>query len=253
MDQRRLELRRRRKAIGADEGVAYDPGRERRAEQRARELPKSCVNEEEWGCTATSASYVSGAARPPAGRRARARRCPVRLPDLPPQADRRVPAADRAAAQRVLRRVPGRTRPYGFGAPARLHDVLAKWMALNGDERADHPGRHGTARPADRPSPGPARPLAPRAVGARALADPGRAGGGGERGQARQAREPHDRPSVRRLAPRHTGAITSGLPHRRGHQRPTAPARSRKLAAPARSPRPEVRTGPGGRRAMLVR
>ena len=28
--------------------AAYDPGRERRAEQRARELLKSCVNEEEW-------------------------------------------------------------------------------------------------------------------------------------------------------------------------------------------------------------
>src|SRR5215211_1539933 len=27
----------------------YDPGRERRAEQRARELLRSCVNEEEWG------------------------------------------------------------------------------------------------------------------------------------------------------------------------------------------------------------
>jgi hypothetical protein len=27
----------------------YDPGRERRAEQRARELLHSCVNEEEWG------------------------------------------------------------------------------------------------------------------------------------------------------------------------------------------------------------
>ena len=26
----------------------YDPGRERRAEQRARELLRSCVNEEEW-------------------------------------------------------------------------------------------------------------------------------------------------------------------------------------------------------------
>ncbi len=28
--------------------VSYDPGRERRAEQRARELLCSCVNEEEW-------------------------------------------------------------------------------------------------------------------------------------------------------------------------------------------------------------
>src|SRR5258705_3974134 len=28
---------------------AHDPGRERRAEQRARELLRSCVNDEEWG------------------------------------------------------------------------------------------------------------------------------------------------------------------------------------------------------------
>src|SRR6188472_1818934 len=28
--------------------TAYDPGRERRAEQRARELLRSCVNDEEW-------------------------------------------------------------------------------------------------------------------------------------------------------------------------------------------------------------
>src|ERR1700694_5481509 len=28
--------------------VAFDPGRERRAEQRARELLRSCVNDEEW-------------------------------------------------------------------------------------------------------------------------------------------------------------------------------------------------------------
>src|ERR671917_378604 len=34
---------------GDGEGLpGYDPGRERRAEQRARELLKSCVNEEEW-------------------------------------------------------------------------------------------------------------------------------------------------------------------------------------------------------------
>ena len=28
--------------------MPYDPGRERRAEQRARALLRSCVNEEEW-------------------------------------------------------------------------------------------------------------------------------------------------------------------------------------------------------------
>ena len=30
------------------EAIAYDPGRERRAEQRARALLRSCVNDEEW-------------------------------------------------------------------------------------------------------------------------------------------------------------------------------------------------------------
>ncbi len=35
--------------IAEGEGLpGYDPGRERRAEQRARELLKSCENEEEW-------------------------------------------------------------------------------------------------------------------------------------------------------------------------------------------------------------
>ena len=44
--ERRKQLKERRRA--GDPGAAYDPGRERRAEQRARELLKSCVNEEEW-------------------------------------------------------------------------------------------------------------------------------------------------------------------------------------------------------------
>ena len=35
----------RRALVPAD---GYDPGRERRAEQRARELLRSCVNDEEW-------------------------------------------------------------------------------------------------------------------------------------------------------------------------------------------------------------
>jgi hypothetical protein len=42
----------RRAAKGSREAFdlpLYDPGRERRAEQRARELLRSCVNAEEWG------------------------------------------------------------------------------------------------------------------------------------------------------------------------------------------------------------
>ena len=37
-----------RRARARRRSPRYDPGRERRAEQRARELLKSCVNEEEW-------------------------------------------------------------------------------------------------------------------------------------------------------------------------------------------------------------
>ena len=42
------ELAARRRASRATEPQGYDPGRELRAEQRARELLRSCVNEEEW-------------------------------------------------------------------------------------------------------------------------------------------------------------------------------------------------------------
>jgi hypothetical protein len=48
------EVSRRRAARKAAKGrdeldlPLYDPGRERRAEQRARQLLRSCVNDEEW-------------------------------------------------------------------------------------------------------------------------------------------------------------------------------------------------------------
>jgi hypothetical protein len=45
---RRRELRRAGRARDAFDLPLYDPGRERRAEQRARELLRSCVNAEEW-------------------------------------------------------------------------------------------------------------------------------------------------------------------------------------------------------------
>ena len=48
---RRLRLHvaaRRRPTEDPLDFTLYDPGRERRAEQRARELLRSCVNDEEW-------------------------------------------------------------------------------------------------------------------------------------------------------------------------------------------------------------
>src|SRR3954465_14634556 len=108
-------------------GSAYDPGRERRAEQRARQLLQSCVNEEEWSMY-RDLGFIrvwGGMARVP--RRARIGddprpRAPPAPPPHPPQphtahppppprpphTDRRLPPADPGATQRVLRRVPRR-------------------------------------------------------------------------------------------------------------------------------------------------
>jgi len=46
---RRVEHRRRALRRRSEQFDPSDPGRERRAEQRARELLRTCVNDEEWG------------------------------------------------------------------------------------------------------------------------------------------------------------------------------------------------------------
>ncbi len=72
----------------------YDPGRERRAEQRARELLRSCVGAEDWEMYRDLGLLrVLAAPR----RRAPGRAGALRLPDLPPQADRRLRPGDRAS------------------------------------------------------------------------------------------------------------------------------------------------------------
>jgi hypothetical protein len=125
---------RRRGAQGELEQLSlYDPGRERRAEQRARELLRSCVNDEEWsmyrdlgfirvaGKHARRETDKSGApayaylvyphkpivAYVPASGQLLSEYC-VEFPDLAGTGGRhRLPASD---------------------------DVLAKWMALTSDE-----------------------------------------------------------------------------------------------------------------------
>ena len=110
--------------------AAHDPGRERRAEQRARELLRSCVNDEEWSMyrdlgfirVEGKRNVPSGPApyayliyphKPivsyvPASGRLLSEYC-VDFPDLGVHGPRgRLPASD---------------------------DVLAKWMALTGDEK----------------------------------------------------------------------------------------------------------------------
>ena len=160
----------RRREARAAASPAYDPGRERRAEQRARELLRSCVNEEEWAMYRDLGFLrvwggQAGGPEEPRGPRRRA----VRLPRLPAQADRRLPAADRPAAQRVLRRVPGRDEALRLGAAAGLRRRAGQVDGAQGRRAApDQLGQPAPPGPPGRPAQGPARPLAAAPVGARA-------------------------------------------------------------------------------------
>ena len=115
----------------------YDPGRERRAEQRARELLRSCVNEEEW------AMYRDLGFIRVAGRHARREvdrdryrggRPPYAYlvyPHKPIVAF--VPASGQLLSEYCVE-FPDLT---GSGGRHRLpasDDVLAKWMALTSNE-----------------------------------------------------------------------------------------------------------------------
>ena len=125
-------LGRRRKRTG-DPSAAflYDPGSERRAEQRARELLRSCVNEQEW------AMYRDLGFLRVHGRLARleegdeAAYAYLVYPHKPIVAY--VPRSGRLLSEYCvefpdLTGTPGRSR-----LPA-SDDVLAKWMALTSNE-----------------------------------------------------------------------------------------------------------------------
>jgi hypothetical protein len=108
-----------------------DPGQERRAEQTARELLRSCVGEEEWamyrelgfirvwGSHTTARSggmehaYLIYAHRP--------------IVAYAPQTGKLL--------GEYCVEFPDDTRPYGSSRLPDSDDVLAKWMALTGDER----------------------------------------------------------------------------------------------------------------------
>lgn len=110
----------------------FDPGRERRAEQRARELLRSCVNDEEWGMY-RELGFIrvwgtqSGAGDDHAG----AEYAYLIYPHRPI-------VAYLAQTGRLLGEYcvafPDETRPYGSARLPDSDDVLAKWMALTGDE-----------------------------------------------------------------------------------------------------------------------
>ncbi len=116
--------------------VAYDPGRERRAEQRARSLLQSCVNDEEWsmyrdlGFVRVWGAQADGP--DDAGGTGGAPYAYLIYPHRPI-------VAYLAQTHRLLNEYcvtfPDDTRPYGSSRLPDSDDVLAKWMALTGDER----------------------------------------------------------------------------------------------------------------------
>jgi hypothetical protein len=113
------------RARGAMRELDYDPGRERRAEQRARELLRSCVNAREWamyrdlgflrvlGCSGERYAYLIYPHKP--------------IVSYVPRTG--------ALLSEYCVAFPDHSRPYGSMRLPDSDDVLAKWMALTADER----------------------------------------------------------------------------------------------------------------------
>jgi hypothetical protein len=137
--ERRLEARKARKERrrAGDLGAAYDPGRERRAEQRARELLKSCVNEEEWAMY-RDLGFIrvwGGQAGLPASAARDLRGVPYAYLIYPHKPIVAYLPQTTTLLNEYCVEFPDETRPYGSTRLPDSDDVLAKWMALKGDER----------------------------------------------------------------------------------------------------------------------
>ena len=107
-------------------GFDHDPGRERRAEQRARALLKSCVNEEEWAMY-RDLGFIRVWGRGGEG----VEYAYLIYPHKPIVAY--LPQTGVLLNEYCVE-FPDETRPYGSVRLPDSDDVLAKWMALTGDE-----------------------------------------------------------------------------------------------------------------------
>jgi hypothetical protein len=127
--------RARRRRVPVD---AYDPGRERRAEQRARELLKSCVNDEEWAMY-RDLGFIrvwGGLAGGPqhGGSRETEDGAPYAYLIYPHKPIVAYLPQTRQLLNEYCVAFPDETRPFGSARLPDSDDVLAKWMALTGDE-----------------------------------------------------------------------------------------------------------------------
>jgi hypothetical protein len=149
--------------------IGYDPGRERRAEQRARSLLRSCVDEHDWamyrdlgflrawgGLAGRAPSSEPPICATEEGQRARPEPCSHAggvLAAAGPDARRPARPASYAYLIYPHRPIvayvpetgallseycvafPDHSTPYGSARLPASDDVLAKWMALTADER----------------------------------------------------------------------------------------------------------------------
>jgi hypothetical protein len=110
----------------------HDPGRERRAEQRARELLRSCVNAEEWAMYRDLGFIrVIGKLRPVDPQNGEPAYAYLVYPHKPIVAY--VPKTRRLLSEYCVE-FPDLTRAISHSRLPDSDDVLAKWMALTGDE-----------------------------------------------------------------------------------------------------------------------
>ena len=125
----RAFMRAQRRALVSDSPRAgdfdYDPGRERRAEQRARALLRSCVSDREWAMY-RDLGFLSVPGR------SSDRYAYLLYPHKPILAY--VPETGALLSEYCVV-FADQTRPYGSARLPDADDVLAKWMALAADER----------------------------------------------------------------------------------------------------------------------
>jgi hypothetical protein len=120
----------------SEDVAAYDPGRERRAEARARELLRSCVNEEDWAMYRDLGFlrvHGAGHAADAGAAEDAAPYAYLIYPHKPIVAY--VPQTSRLLNEYCVE-FPDRERPYGSPRLPPSDDVLAKWLALTADERS---------------------------------------------------------------------------------------------------------------------
>jgi hypothetical protein len=127
------------------EAIAYDPGRERRAEQRARALLRSCINDEEWAMYSelgflrvwggqTNTLDSPGESSPPA-EETPVPASPYAYLVYPHKPIVAYVSATGALLSEYCVAFPDDSKPFGSPRLPDSDDVLAKWLALAGDER----------------------------------------------------------------------------------------------------------------------